>query len=105
MNADAARIFKALGDENRLEILNLIRDREICATDILKNVSIGQSTLSHHMKILCESGIVNCRRSGKQTYYSISYDGTMQVCTFISAFAPAEKQTSQDKRVMDVVLL
>ena len=105
MNADAAKLFKALGDENRLEILMLIKEKEICATDILRNVSIGQSTLSHHMKILCECGIVNCRKSGKQTYYSISYDGAMQVCAFISNFAPAEKQSSQEKRVMDVVLL
>ena len=105
MKTDAAKIFKALGDENRLEILKLIKVKEICATDILKNVSIGQSTLSHHMKILCECGIVNCHKSGKQTYYSISYDGMMQACAYVEEFAPAEKEPQQIKKAMDVVLL
>ncbi len=105
MNTEAAKLFKALGDENRLEILMLIKEKEICATDILKNVSIGQSTLSHHMKILCECGIVKCRKSGKQTYYSISYDGALQAGAYIEEFIPAEKETVLEKRAIDVVLL
>ena len=105
MNTEEARIFKALGDENRLEILKLIKEKEVCATDILKNVSIGQSTLSHHMKILCECGIVNCRKSGKQTYYSINSDGAMQACSYIEEFVLAEKQPAQVKKSIDVVLL
>ena len=105
MNTEAAKLFKALGDENRLEILMLIKEKEICATDILGNVSIGQSTLSHHMKILCECGMVNCRKSGKQTYYSISHDGAMQAEAYIEEFIPSEKETASEKKSIDVVLL
>ncbi len=72
---DSARIFKAFCDENRLEIIELLKKGEMCANDILKNVSIVQSTLSHHMKILCESGIISSRKAGKMTYFSVSNDG------------------------------
>ncbi len=72
---DAARVFKAFCDENRLEIIELLKKGEMCANDILKNVGIVQSTLSHHMKILCESGIISQRKSGKMTLYSVSDDG------------------------------
>lgn len=70
----AAERFRALGDENRLRILALLKERELCAGDLLKSLSIVQSTLSHHMKILAESGLVTCRKQGKWSYYSINVD-------------------------------
>lgn len=70
----AAERFRALGDENRLRILALLEERELCAGDLLKSLSIVQSTLSHHMKILVESGLVTCRKQGKWSYYSINAD-------------------------------
>jgi ArsR family transcriptional regulator len=71
-----AKVFKAFCDENRLEILNLLRSGEKCACVILEELDIAQSTLSHHMKILCESGIVDNRKEGKWTHYFISDKGT-----------------------------
>ena len=68
-------VFKAFCDENRLMILDLLRSGEKCACVILDELEIAQSTLSHHMKILCESGIVGSRKEGKWTYYFISRDG------------------------------
>lgn len=70
-----ARVFKALCDENRLMILELLQSGEKCACKLLEELNIGQSTLSHHMKILCESGIVQSRREGKWTHYSINMQG------------------------------
>lgn len=69
---EAALIFRALGDETRLRIVGMLEEHELCAADLLKSVSIVQSTLSHHMKILCDSGAVNCRREGRWSYYSIN---------------------------------
>ncbi len=63
--------FRALGDKNRLQILALLADKELCAGDILESMDIAQSTLSHHMKILTEAGIVKCRKQGKWSYYSV----------------------------------
>jgi len=72
---DSARVFKAFCDENRLMILEMLRSGEKCACVLLEKLNIVQSTLSHHMKILVESGIVSARNEGKWTYYSISREG------------------------------
>ncbi|MDL2259161.1 metalloregulator ArsR/SmtB family transcription factor [Eubacteriales bacterium OttesenSCG-928-K08] len=73
--ADHAKVFKAFCDENRLKIIEMLQAGEKCACVLLENLKIGQPTLSHHMKILCESGIVAGRKEGKWTYYSISTEG------------------------------
>lgn len=69
------RMFKAFSDENRVRVLELLQDGEKCACILLEDLSINQSTLSHHMKILCESGIVKSRPVGKWSYYSIDDTG------------------------------
>ena len=71
----AAVIFKAFCDENRIRILQLLQSGEKCACMLLEEMNITQPTLSHHMKILCDSGIVTGRKEGKWTHYSISTDG------------------------------
>jgi len=76
MYEENVKVFKAFCDENRLMILNLLRSGEKCACVILEELDICQSTLSHHMKILCESGIIDSRKEGKWTYYFMSNEGT-----------------------------
>jgi ArsR family transcriptional regulator len=73
-NARMAEILRAFGDVNRLQILDLLQGGELCARDLLEAVDIVQSTLSHHMKILVDAGIVRCRKQGKWSYYSINHD-------------------------------
>jgi ArsR family transcriptional regulator len=70
-----ARVFKALCDANRLMIIEMLQSGEKCACRLLEDLSVGQSTLSHHMKILCESGLVSCRRDGKWMHYSLDQKG------------------------------
>ena len=70
-----AVIFKAFCDENRIRILQILKDGEKCACRLLEALNITQPTLSHHMKTLLDSGIVNGRREGKWMYYSISEEG------------------------------
>ena len=67
--------IKAFCDENRVKILKLLLSGEKCACKLLEALNITQPTLSHHMKILCDSGIVNARKEGKWTHYSISQEG------------------------------
>ena len=71
-----ARVFKAFCDENRLMILEMLQGGEKCACVLLERLDITQPTLSHHMKILVESGIVTSRKEGKWTHYSISESGS-----------------------------
>ena len=70
-----AVIFKAFCDENRIKILQILKDGEKCACRLLEALNITQPTLSHHMKTLLDSGIVNGRKEGKWMYYSISEEG------------------------------
>ena len=70
-----AVIFKAFCDENRIKILQLLIDGEKCACKLLEEMNITQPTLSHHMKTLLESGIVEGRKEGKWMHYSISEEG------------------------------
>ena len=70
-----AQVFKALCDENRIRILKLLCGGEKCACKLLQELNISQSTLSHHMKILCDSGIVTGRKEGTWMHYSISSEG------------------------------
>ena len=74
--AETAKVFKAFCDENRLQILALLRSGEKCACKLLEELQIGQSTLSHHMKILCDSGVVRGRKEGKWVHYSLDPAGT-----------------------------
>ena len=70
-----AKIFKAFCDEKRLKILELLRNGEKCVCFLAEEMKIGQSSLSYHMKILCESGVVDSRQDGKWTYYYLSENG------------------------------
>lgn len=69
------KVFRALSDRTRLEILSLLNDGEKCACKLLEKLSISQPTLSHHMKILCDSGLVKSRNEGKWVHYSIDSAG------------------------------
>ena len=71
-----ATVFKAFCDEKRLVILELLRSGEKCACVLIDQMEIGQSSLSYHMKILCESGVVESRQNGKWTHYRLSEQGS-----------------------------
>ena len=86
---EAALIFRALGDETRLRIVGMLEEHELCAADLLKSVSIVQSTLSHHMKILCDSGTVNCRREGRWSYYSINAEVMEKAADYLKKYRKA----------------
>lgn len=69
---DIALICRALGDSNRLQIIEQLTDGERCACKLLERFEITQPTLSHHMRILCECGLVNVRREGRWSHYSLN---------------------------------
>ncbi len=92
-----AQIFKALGDENRVQIMKLLRTGEKCACKLLEELNISQPTLSHHMKILCDSGIVIGRRDGKWTHYTICSDGAEQIRKLMKELLSAEQIPSDCK--------
>lgn len=68
---EVEQICKALGDNNRLQIIQMLSDGEKCGCKLLEAFDITQPTLSHHMKILVESGLVIDRKEGKWHHYSL----------------------------------
>ena len=92
-----AAIFKAFCDENRIRILKLLRSGEKCGCRLLEEIHVTQPTLSHHMKILCDSGVVVGRKEGKWTHYSISPEGAAyaeKCLKELTAIAPEGGETS-----------
>ncbi len=70
-----AKIFQALCDEKRVSIIKYLQTGEKCACNISDYLEFSQSKLSYHMKILCESGLVESCSVGKWTHYCISENG------------------------------
>ena len=73
---ERAKVFKALCDERRQRILELLHGGEKCACVLIEEMEMPQSSLSYHMKILCDSGIVTSWEEGKWTHYQISRQGS-----------------------------
>ena len=80
---DSALIFKAMSDETRLRIVDMLSCDELCACDLLEEFSITQPTLSYHMKILTECGLVNARKDGAWTRYKLNMELISAIQTFL----------------------
>ena len=93
-----ALIFKALSDETRLRVIDMLSCREMSACDILSNFTLSQSTLSYHMKILIESGVVNARREGLWTKYRINDETFTKLMDFLP-----ELYTLKDKCICEQI--
>lgn len=80
---DNAKVIKALADSNRLKIIDILSCGEKCACDILENFGFTQPTLSHHMKVLMECGIVDCRKEGLWSYYALNTSNCNKLMLFL----------------------
>lgn len=96
VETNVAMICKALGEPNRLRIVQILSDGEMCACKLLAAFNITQPTLSHHINILCECKLVNMRKEGKWSHYSLNCETLDAFKSFISALA-----CRQDKRGKD----
>lgn len=78
-----SKIIKALSDPKRLQILDILSCGEMCACDILEYFDFSQPTLSHHMKVLMESNLVNIRKDGLWNYYSLNLMECNKIILFL----------------------
>lgn len=88
--SEKVAVMKAFCDENRWKILELLKGGERCACVLLNKLEITQPTLSHHMKILCDSGVVTARKEGKWTHYSLSQPGLERACVLLQELSCKE---------------
>jgi ArsR family transcriptional regulator, arsenate/arsenite/antimonite-responsive transcriptional repressor len=82
-SSKAALMFKALSDETRLKIINMVSCAEMCACDILEEFELTQPTLSYHMKILTDSGLVNARKDAAWMRYTLNTESAKSLKEFI----------------------
>ncbi len=94
--AGIASICKALSDTNRLQIIEILAGSdEKCARDILEKFKITQPTLSHHMKILAECGLVSSRKDGKWNHYSVNKKTLKEFRKYIKNLCRNEEKKSK----------
>jgi ArsR family transcriptional regulator, arsenate/arsenite/antimonite-responsive transcriptional repressor len=91
----AADVFKALGDEHRLRMLEFIATRDpgccrtgegICACDVQDFIGLAQPTVSQHLKILVNAGLLDVERRGKWNYYTLNARGFARARTVLERF-------------------
>jgi ArsR family transcriptional regulator len=86
MNQDMARLFKALSDENRLKIIELLLRGELCGCMLIDKLDIQQPTLSYHLRILTEAGLTTSFREGNMIKYHVNIEVIDQVMKFLDGF-------------------
>ncbi len=67
--------FRAMGEETRVKIILMLLKEEMCICELIEELNLSQSAVSHHVKILKQAELVNDRRVGKWTFYSINKQG------------------------------
>ena len=97
---DTVDFAKAIADETRQKIMSICCCQKITVSDIVAQLEISQPTVSHHLKILKQAGLVNAERSGKEIYYSINQAAMAKGCCQVAAnFAPdVELNPSADEK-------
>jgi ArsR family transcriptional regulator, arsenate/arsenite/antimonite-responsive transcriptional repressor len=92
-------MFKALSDANRLQIIDMLSCGELCACKLLEHFNITQPTLSHHMKVLADCGLVLCRKDGIWTHYSLNKERIEDFIGFLRQVT-SEKEECVCKRIV-----
>ncbi|WP_037575040.1 ArsR/SmtB family transcription factor [Phaeacidiphilus oryzae] len=93
--ADLAKVFKALGDPVRLRLFSLIASRhgeEVCVCDLTPAFEVSQPTISHHLKLLREAGLIDGERRGTWVYYRLLPETTDRLAAILTR--PAENAPS-----------
>ena len=86
---DSLEFAKAIADQTRQEIMRLLCCQWLPVGDVVERTGVSQPTVSHHLAILREAGLVNTRREGKQIFYTLNQDAVAVCCgVLMQNFAP-----------------
>lgn len=80
MTIDCVEFCKALADETRQQILEMLLEGEMRVGDIVDAFSMSQPTISHHLNVLRQFGLVTSRKEGKQVFYAVNHDNVVECC-------------------------
>ncbi len=90
--ARAALVFRALSDETRLAILDILRDGECCVCELQTELSAAQSRLSFHLRVLKDAGILIDRTQGRWSYYQIAPGALNEIHDLAVALQPSKRK-------------
>ena len=88
---ESSKMIKALSDSNRIQIIEMLSCEEMCACQLLEHFQFTQPTLSHHMKVLMDCDLVNCRKDGLWSYYSLNNTKCQDLVSFITSLMTSMK--------------
>jgi len=92
---------KALADETRQKIMKLVCCQWLSVNEIVEQLDVSQPTVSHHLALLRETGLVNVREEGKQTFYSLNQERVAFCCgQLMIKFAPDTETTESVKKTI-----
>ncbi len=89
--AEKAEIFKVLSDSNRLQIIDMLSCGEMCVCKILEKFDITQPTLSHHLKVLADNGIVTSRKEANWIHYKLNDEKMKEITEFLQVISNDKK--------------
>lgn len=93
-----SKYFKAFGEPSRLKILRLLSAKPLTVNAIVDNLDLSQSTVSRHLGILREAGILSDRRNGQQVIYSLNRGAVEECCSsFCECLEPPRKRAKKKK--------
>ena len=93
---------KALADETRQKIMNLVCCQWLSVNEIVEQLNVTQPTVSHHLSILRDAGLVSVREEGKQTFYSLNQERVAFCCgQLMIRFAPETETAETVKRTIE----
>jgi ArsR family transcriptional regulator len=94
---------KALADDTRQKIMKLVCCQWLSVNEIVEQLNVTQPTVSHHLSILREAGLVNAREEGKQTFYTLCQEHLATCCgTLVLNFAP-ETETARAVKMIKII--
>lgn len=94
---DIVQMLKALGDETRLKILIILSRRQICAKGLAKHLNISEATVSQHIKILKDAGIITGEKVGYYVHYHLQQETLLEVGRFINEIGSSSEMPSNFK--------
>ncbi len=86
-----ARLFHALSDDTRVEIVDMLRDGERCVCELQDELRAAQSRLSFHLKVLKDAGLVSDRKEGRWVYYALDPDALAELADAVAALKPSRR--------------
>jgi len=97
MAIDCVEFCRALADETRQRILEMLLEQEMCVGDIVEAFPMSQPTISHHLDVLKRFGLVTSRKAGKLVYYATDHERVVRCCGRLAARfeSPPEAENSQ----------